>query len=103
MCIRDREDNGVVLAQVSLQPGASLEESTKVLYEVSKVIHQFPEVESVTEFAGFGLMSGVGSSYATLIVQLKPWSERPSKMNSSAAVQQRIKMCIRDRYNLSST
>ena len=84
------EDNGVVLAQVSLQPGASLEESTKVLYEVSKVIHQFPEVESVTEFAGFGLMSGVGSSYATLIVQLKPWSERPSKKNSSAAVQQRI-------------
>lgn len=84
------EDNGVVLAQVSLQPGASLEETTKVLYQVSEEMHQLPEVESVIEFGGFGLMSGIGSSYATLIVQLKPWDERTSKESSASAVQQRI-------------
>lgn len=84
------EDNGGIMVQVSLQPGASLEETNKVVYQVSDIIRSQPEVMKVIEFSGFGLMSGIGSSYGTLFVQLKPWGERKGKQSTSQAVQQRL-------------
>ncbi|MDO5017272.1 MAG: efflux RND transporter permease subunit [Porphyromonas sp.] len=84
------EDNGALMVQVSLQPGAALEETSKAIYQVSDIIRSQPEVEKVIEFSGFGLMSGIGSSYGTLFVQLKPWSERKGDSSTSEAVQQRL-------------
>ncbi|MDO5036407.1 MAG: efflux RND transporter permease subunit, partial [Porphyromonas sp.] len=84
------EDNGGLMVQVSLQPGAALEETSKVVYKVSEIIRQQPEVERVTEFSGFGMMTGQGSSYGTLFVQLRPWKERKGRGSTSEALQRRL-------------
>lgn len=84
------EDNGVVMIQVSMQPGTAMEETRRVVEEVAAIVHAQPEVQQVSEFAGFGLIAGVGSSYGTLFVKLKPWDERPGKGSTSQALQHRL-------------
>ena len=44
----------------------------------------------IQQLAGYGLISGQGTSYGTIIVRLKDWSERKGKDHSSDAVVARL-------------
>lgn len=70
------EDQGVMLVDVALAPGTYLNETDKVLRRVEDVIKQIPEVESYTCVSGYGMASGAGSNFGTVIVRLKNWEER---------------------------
>lgn len=70
------EDQGVMLVDVALAPGTYLNETDKVLHRVEDVIKQIPEVESYTCVSGYGMASGAGSNFGTVIVRLKNWEER---------------------------
>ena len=70
------EDQGVVLMDVSLAPGTYLNETERVLEKVEAVVKQLPEVETYTCVAGYGMASGAGTNFGTLIVRLKNWEER---------------------------
>lgn len=70
------EDQGVMLVDVALAPGTYLNETDKVLRKVEEVIKKIPEVESYTCVSGYGMASGPGSNFGTVIVRLKNWEER---------------------------
>ena len=49
-----------------------------------------PEIEHYAKVAGYGLMSGQGTSYGTIVIRLKDWSERKGEEHSSDAVVGRL-------------
>ncbi|SFF50840.1 hydrophobic/amphiphilic exporter-1, HAE1 family [Fontimonas thermophila] len=71
------EDQGYLLAAVTLPPGSSLQRTEAVLDRFREITAQMPQIESTVAISGFSLLSGVASpSTATVFLVLKPWSER---------------------------
>jgi len=73
------EDLGMVLCDISLPPGASLERTEDVTADIERIAHSIPEVENVLRIAGRSLISGNGSNYGLVFMRLKPWAERTGK------------------------
>ena len=73
------EDLGVVLSDITLPPGSSLERTEEVTKEIEKIAHTIPEVEFVLRIAGRSLISGSGSNYGFVLLRLKPWKDRTGK------------------------
>ena len=85
-----QEDQGVIMVNVSISPGSTLEETTKVMDRLENILKDTPEIEHYARVAGYGLISGQGTSYGTMIIRLKDWSERKGKEHSSDAVVSRL-------------
>ena len=85
-----QEDQGVIMVNVSISPGSTLEETTKVMDRLENTLKDTPEIEHYARVAGYGLISGQGTSYGTIIIRLKDWSERKGKEHSSDAVVSRL-------------
>ncbi len=85
-----QEDQGVIMVNVSISPGSTLEETTKVMDRLENILKDTPEIEHYARVAGHGLISGQGTSYGTMIIRLKDWSERKGKEHSSDAVVSRL-------------
>ncbi|PXV64050.1 HAE1 family hydrophobic/amphiphilic exporter-1 [Dysgonomonas alginatilytica] len=80
-----QEDGGNAMAMITLPPGSSLERTDSVVAEVTKIIRDIEEVNVVTSISGTSFLSGSGSSYASLIIKMKPWSERKMTVNQLAS------------------
>lgn len=85
-----QEDQGMLIVNVSAQPGSTLHETDKIMTEVDSLIRAIPEVKHVSRIGGFGLISGQGSSNGTFFVRLQDWGDRPAAHQSSTAVIGRI-------------
>ena len=85
-----QEDQGVIMVNVSTSPGSTLEETTKVMDKLEDILKHTPEIEHYSKVAGYGLMSGQGTSYGTIIIRLKDWSERKGSEHTSDAVVARL-------------
>ena len=72
-----QEDQGVFLAEVRAPEGYTLKQTEELTKQVEAKVKEIPEMESFATACGYGLISGNGSNYATLIVRLKHWDERP--------------------------
>ena len=72
-----QEDQGVFLAEVRVPEGTTLKQTREILKQVEAKVKKIPELESFAVCCGYGMVSGAGSNYATLIVRLKNWDERP--------------------------
>ena len=57
--------------------GSTLHENSEIMKQVEEKVKAIPEMESYGLCSGYGMLSSNGSSYATLIIRLKNWSERP--------------------------
>ncbi len=71
-----QEDQGVIMVDVTAPAGSPLVETDKIMAEVEEHVLRLEEVESYAKISGFGLLSGTGVSYGTLVIRLKPWDER---------------------------
>ena len=71
-----QEDQGVILVDITAPDGTTLKETENIVMKVEEKVKQIPEVESYARVAGFGIISGTGSSYGTVIIRLKNWDER---------------------------
>ncbi len=80
------EDQGVLFVNVNVAPGSTLSNTNDVLIKLEDRIATIPQVYNVVSVAGYGLISGQGTSYGFMIVKLKDWSEREGKENSVDAV-----------------
>ena len=81
------EDQSFIMADISLPPASSLERTQNIADQVVTISRQQPEMNSVVEIAGSGIMSGGnGGSYGALFMNLKPWEERPGAEHSVDAV-----------------
>ncbi|MGM9804658.1 MAG: efflux RND transporter permease subunit [Muribaculaceae bacterium] len=85
-----QEDQGVMMVNISTSPGNTLLETDKIMDKVEKIIEQTPEIEHSARVSGYGLISGQGTSYGTIIIRLKDWSERKGKEHSADAVAARL-------------
>jgi len=81
------EDQGFIMADISLPPASSLERTDVITNQVASIAKRLPEISSVTQVAGMGIMSGGnGGSYGALFMSLKPWEQREGKEHSVDAV-----------------
>ncbi len=71
-----QEDGGNAMGMITLPPGSSLERTDSVVAEVTAIVKSIEGVSDVTSIAGTSFLSGSGSSYASIIIKMVPWSER---------------------------
>ncbi len=69
------EDQGTMLVNVQLPPGATQERTLDVMKQVEGFVLQQPEVQGMVSVLGFSF-SGQGQNAALAFVTLKDWSER---------------------------
>jgi len=72
-----QEDQGVFLAEVRAPEGYTLKQTQELTKQVEAKVKEIPEMESFATACGYGLISGNGSNFATLVVRLKHWDDRP--------------------------
>ncbi len=72
-----QEDQGVILAEVRVAEGSTLQQTSEIVKQVEAKIEEIPELESYAQVSGYGMLSGQGSNFATLIIRLKNWDDRP--------------------------
>jgi multidrug efflux pump len=79
------EDQGTMLVNIQLPPGATLERTRAVIEQVEGFVLKQPEVQSMVGVLGFSF-SGQGQNAALAFVTLKDWSEREGKGQSAEAL-----------------
>ena len=72
-----QEDQGVIMCEVRMPEGSTLHENSEIMKQVEEKVKAIPELESYGLVSGYGLISSNGSSYASLIIRLKNWDDRP--------------------------
>ncbi len=85
-----QEDQGVIMVNVGISPGSTLEETCKTLDKMNAIIEAQPEVEHFQRVAGYGFLAGQGTSYAMVVVRLKNWSKRHGSSHTAEAVMARL-------------
>ena len=81
-----QEDSGVVVGFVTLPPSASLERSDSVVNKVVDLAMEIEGVKTVTNITGANFMSGIGSSYGTVVIKMDSWNDRKLSTNEVAAM-----------------
>ncbi len=72
------EDQGVFFAEVRAPEGCTLHETEEIVKKVEEKVKKIPELENYAVVNGYGMIAGrAGSCYATLIIRLKNWDDRP--------------------------
>ena len=87
------EDQGYLIVDVQLPPGAALERSSAVVRELEARLLDEPEVEETVAIAGSSLIGDAAASYTGfMILRLAPWGERDAE---AAAFVERIQNELR--------
>ncbi|MBD8164089.1 multidrug efflux RND transporter permease AcrD [Erwinia persicina] len=84
------EDRGIFTTQVQLPPGATLQQTMKVVEKVEKyyLTHEKDNVLSVFATVGAG-PGGNGQNVARMFVRLKDWQDRTGSDNTAFAIIER--------------
>jgi len=94
------EDQGYLIVNVQLPPGASRERTEAAMQKVEAFFLTQPEVDKVVGVLGFSF-SGSGQNAALAFVPLKPWDERTGPGQSAQALAGRAfgaLMGVRDAF-----
>ena len=79
------EDQGYLIANVQLPPGATQARTLAVMQQAEKFFLSQPEVDQMVSVLGFSF-SGSGQNAALAFVPLKPWDERSGPTHSAQAL-----------------
>jgi multidrug efflux pump len=80
-----QEDQGNLLVNVQLPPGATQQRTLQVMKQVEGFMLQQPEVQSMVGVLGFSF-SGQGQNAALAFVTLKDWSERKAAGSDAQSI-----------------
>jgi len=81
------EDRGIIMADLTLPPGTTLEKTQKAVNELDSILASMDIVESRMSVVGFSLLNSVnGGSYAFTVIKLKDWKYRKEANQSVDAV-----------------
>ena len=95
-----QEDQGVFFAEVRAPEGCTLHETQEIVKKVEEKVKKIPELENYAVVSGYGMMAGrSGSCYATLIIRLKNWDDRPGMNHNIMLVYGRFAMDCKDIKN----
>jgi len=81
-----QEDSGAVMGMITLPPGSSMERTDSVVQAVAELANEIPEVKNMGSINGISFMSGMGSSYGSLIIKMDHWDDRKITANEVAAI-----------------
>ena len=95
-----QEDQGVFLAEIRAPEGTTLKQTREMVKKVEEKVKKIPELESFSITCGYGMLSGAGSNYATMVVRLKNWDERPGMNHLIDLVLYRLYFDCQDIKNL---
>ena len=95
-----QEDQGVFLAEVQAPEGTTLQQTREMVKKVEEKVKKIPELESFSITCGYGMYSGAGSNYATMVVRLKNWNDRPGINHLIDLVMYRFYFDCQDIKNL---
>ncbi len=79
------EDQGYMVVNVQLPPGATVQRTTGVMEQIEAFILKQPEVQSMVGVLGFSF-SGQGQNAALAFVTLKDWDERKGAAHTAQAL-----------------
>ena len=95
-----QEDQGVFFAEVRAPEGCTLYETEEIVKRVEEKVKKIPELENYAVINGYGMMAGrSGSCYATLIIRLKNWDDRPGMNHNIMLVYARFAMDCKEIKN----
>lgn len=77
------EDNGMIMINAELIPGASMERTAGVMQEVQTRLQKIPGVKAVTYITGSSFISGAGSNYGMGFIRLDDFANRLDDPNKS--------------------
>ncbi|MBR3284606.1 MAG: efflux RND transporter permease subunit [Alloprevotella sp.] len=72
-----QEDQGVFLVEIHAPEGSTLKQTREMVKKLEEKVKKIPELESYAVSCGYAMLSGAGSNYATMVVRLKNWDDRP--------------------------
>lgn len=81
-----QEDSGGVMGMITLPPGSSMERTDSIVQKVIDLANEIPEVKNIGSLSGVSFMSGMGSSYGSVIIKMHHWDERKITANEVAAI-----------------
>lgn len=91
------EDQGTFYASVTTPSGATLERTKDVVNAIQRAGAGIGEIESISTLAGTNILSdGTGATYGTVLVNLKPWSERERQVADVIEALERQTAHIKD-------
>ncbi|MGI9216823.1 MAG: efflux RND transporter permease subunit [Hydrogenophaga sp.] len=79
------EDQGTMLVNVQLPPGATQERTLDVMQQVEGYVLKQPEVQGMVSVLGFSF-SGQGQNAALAFITLKDWSERTAPGSDAQSI-----------------
>ncbi|MXN91383.1 efflux RND transporter permease subunit [Flavobacterium sp. Sd200] len=81
------EDRGVIMADITMPPGTTLEKTQLTVNKLDSVLQSMPLVEARMSVVGFSLLNSVnGGSYAFCVIKLKDWKDRTEENQTVQAV-----------------
>jgi hydrophobe/amphiphile efflux-1 (HAE1) family protein len=86
------EDQGILFAQVTTPPGATVERAEKVLADMTDYFlnDEKQAIDGAFTVSGYSF-AGRGQTSGVLFVRLKPWADRPGARNRVQAIVDRAK------------
>ena len=95
-----QEDQGVFLVEIQAPEGSTLKQTREMAKAVEAKVKKIPELESFALVCGYGMISGAGSNYGTMVVRLKNWDDRPGMNHLLTLVMYRFYFDCQDIKNL---
>ncbi len=87
------EDRGIIMGDITLPPGSTMEQTQKVVDEFDKIVSSMDIVEMRMNIVGFSMLNRInGGSYAFAVIKLKDWDERTEDSETVQAVVQELFM-----------
>jgi len=80
------EDQGVIIAQLTAAPNATLHQTQFYAEQVNQIFHQFKESDGVFELDGSNLTNAINVSLINM--RLKPWDQRKKTTSQLAPIIQ---------------
>jgi len=84
------EDDGLILVNVQMPDGATLDRTNNTVEQAGKVIDETDGVLSWGALVGYSMIDSARSNLATIFVPLKPWEERLAKGRSREVVMKEL-------------
>lgn len=94
------EDQGYVIANIQLPPGATAERTNVVLRAMEEYVMKQPEYANMVAVTGFSF-SGQGQNMGLAFIPLKPWADRKGQGQDAQSFANRITMhmgALRDSF-----
>ena len=84
------EDKGIVMCDIGMPEGASLERTMESVRAFRDKAVTLPEVKQTMAIAGFGMINGAGESSGMMFAKLSHWDERKGEGQDAASIKDKL-------------